>query len=207
MVVEDKEEIIGRVLLAYGTHLTEVSSFRYLRLKFLSFDNNWTEVERNLRGAQAKRGQLAKILGREGADKRTAEIFYMEVVQAVLLFGYNRWVLNPRLKKSLKGFNHRSDRRMTGIGTKRQRYGTWVYPPIEAALPMVGLEDIGVYIALLHNTVTQYITNRPIMDLCLAAERKPGMCLSRQWWEQLALDIQRIRAGHAEAEGGEETGT
>ena len=126
----------------------------------------------------------------------------MAVVQAVLMFGYNKWVLSPSLKKLLKGFKHRSERRMTDIGTKRQRDGTWVYPPIGAALSMVGLEDIGVYIALLHNTVTQYIANRPIMDLCLAAERKPGMCLSRQWWGQLALDTQRIRAGNVEAEGG-----
>ena len=128
----------------------------------------------------------------------------MAVVQAVLMFGYNKWVMIPRLKKFLKGFNHRLERKMTDIGTKRQLYGTWVYPPIGAALPMVGLEDIGVYIARRQNTVTKYIATRPIMDLCLVVERKPGMCLSRQWWEQLALDIQRIRAGHAEAKGGEE---
>ena len=60
---------------------------------------------------------------------------------------------------------------MTGIGTKRQRYGTWVYPPIEAALPMVGLEEIGVYIACRQTTVTKYIATLPIVDLCMAEER------------------------------------
>ena len=79
----------------------------------------------------------------------------MAVVQAVLMFGYNTWVMIPRLKKFLKGFNHRSERKMTDIGSKRQLYGTWVYPPIGAALPMVGLEDIGVYIARRQNTVTK----------------------------------------------------
>ena len=50
--------------------------------------------------------------------------------------------------------------------------------------------------------VTQYIATCPIMDLCLAAERKPGMRLFRQWWEQTALGILGISVGHAAAEGG-----
>ena len=54
---------------------------------------------------------------------------------------------------------------------------------------MVVLEEIMVYIALHHNTVAQYISTFPIMELCLAAERKPVMRLSRKWWEQPALDI------------------
>ena len=40
-----------------------------------------------------------------------------------------------------------------------------------------GLDKIGVYIAHRQNTVTQYIATHPIMDLCLAAERNPGMLL------------------------------
>ena len=50
--------------------------------------------------------------------------------------------------------------------------------------------------------VAQYIETRPIMDLCLAAERKSEMRLSRRWWEKLALDILEIRAGYEAAEGG-----
>ena len=69
---------------------------------------------------------------------------------------------------------------MAGMRPKHQRYGTWVYKPIGAALEMVGLEEIEVYIARRHNTVARYIATRPIMDLCLAEERKPGMCLTRR---------------------------
>ena len=82
-----------------------------------------------------------------------------------------------------------------------------MYTPIMAALGMVGLEKIEVYIERLQNMVVQYIATRLIMDLCLAADRNPGLHLSRQWWDQPALDILGIRAGHAKAEGGEETGT
>ena len=71
---------------------------------------------------------------------------------------------------------------------------------------MVGLEDIRVYIERHNNMVAQYIATRPTMDLCLEAERKPVMHLSRRWWEQPALDILGIRAGHVAVEGEEEMG-
>ena len=59
-----------------------------------------------------------------------------------------------------------------------------------------------VYFACCQNTVTQFIVTCPIIDLCLAAERNPGMLLSRKWWDKPALDILGIRAGRAATEGG-----
>ena len=68
---------------------------------------------------------------------------------------------------------------------------------------MVGLEDIGVYIACLHNTVAQYIATHAITELCLVAEWKPELHIYMQWWEHTALYILGNRAGHAsEEEGG-----
>ena len=46
------------------------------------------------------------------------------MVQAVILFGSETWVLNPWLEKSLKGFHHLVERQMEGMGPKRQRDGT-----------------------------------------------------------------------------------
>ena len=77
-------------------------------------------------------------------DRRTAGRFYVAVVQAVHLFGSETWVMTPRLEKTLEVFHHRVARQMADIGSKRQRYGTWVYPPIGAALAMVVLEEIRV---------------------------------------------------------------
>ena len=54
-----------------------------------------------------------------------------------------------------------------------------MYTHIELVLAIVGLEEIGVYIARRHNMVAYYIATRSIMDLCLAAERNPGLLLSR----------------------------
>ena len=189
LVVEETKERVGRVFLAYATPITEVPFFNYLGRILLSSNNNWPAVEQNLRIARGKWGRLAKILGREGVDGRMAGKFYVAVGQAVLLFGSETWVLTSRLEKSLNCFHFQAMRHMSGMGPKRQQDGVWVFTPIGEALVTVGLEDIGVYITLFHNTVAQYIVPCPIMDLYLAEERKPVLRLSRQWWEQPALDI------------------
>ena len=120
-----------------------------------------------------------KILGREGLDRRTVGMFYVAVVQAVIIFESETWVLTPRLEKALEGFHHRVVRRMRGMVPKCQRDGTWVYTPIGAVLAMVRVEDIGVYIDRLHNNVSQYIATCVIMDLCLVEEWNPGLRIYR----------------------------
>ena len=138
-----------------------------------SSDKDWPAVEQNLQRARENWGQLANILGREGADRRMSGKFYVVVVQAVLLFGSKTGVLTL--------FRHQAVRLKAGMVPKRQRDGTWVYTPIGEALEMLGLDEIRVYISRLQNTVTQYIATRPIIDLFLAAERNPGLRLSRRW--------------------------
>ena len=71
---------------------------------------------------------------------------------------------------------------------------------------MVGMDEIGVYIDRHQNMFAQYIATHPIMDFCLAAEWKPGLKISRQWWENTALDILGIRAWHTALEVGEVDG-
>ena len=50
-----------------------------------------------------------------------------------------------------------------------------MYPTIGLAPVTEGLNDIWVYIVLEQNMVAQYIVTRTIMDLCLEAERNPGL--------------------------------
>ena len=94
-------------------------------------------------------------MGWEEEDRITVGIFYVAVVQAVLLFGSETWIMTPLLKNSLKGFHHRAARQMMGMVLKCKRDGIWVYPSIGKALEIVGLEEIGLYITLRQNTVVQ----------------------------------------------------
>ena len=103
----------------------------------------------------------------------------MALVQAVILFGSETWVMTPRLEKSLEGFRHWAVWHMAGMVSKRQQDGTWLYKTIGALLTMVGLEIFGMYISRSQNTVAQYIATHPIMEFCLLAERNLGLRLYR----------------------------
>ena len=51
----------------------------------------------------------------------------MAMVQAVIMFGSETWLLTPRLDKSLKGLHHWTVHQMAGMFSKRQLDKKWVY--------------------------------------------------------------------------------
>ena len=52
---------------------------------------------RNLHREEQKWARLSRVLVREGADARTSGIIYVVVVQAVLLYGSETWVMTPHI--------------------------------------------------------------------------------------------------------------
>ena len=62
------------------------------------------------------------------------------------------------------------------------------------------LQEVKTYVSRRQNTVTQFIATRPIMDLCLAAEWRPGSRVAKRWWEQDGLDLEEMRTAAWEAE-------
>ena len=84
----------------------------------------------------------------------------------------------------LCGSHHRVARRIMGRQPRRGRGIVWVYPPLEDEMMEAGLLEVETYVSLLQNTVTQFIATRPIMDLCLAEERRPGPRVAKRWWYQ-----------------------
>ena len=57
--------------------------------------------------------------------------FFTAVTQAVLLFGEETWVLNPRMERALSSFQHRVTRRLTRRQTRKR--GGW-----ELGIPLIG---------------------------------------------------------------------
>ena len=58
-------------------------------------DDNWPAVAGMLIKARKSWMQMTRILVREGAYPRISGLFFNAVVQAVLLFGSETWVLTP----------------------------------------------------------------------------------------------------------------
>ena len=102
-------------LTDYGVPLTPVTSFNYMgRFIAAEEDDNWPAVVRNLWSARQKWAQLTCVLIREVSDARTLGKIYLAVVELVMIYGSDTWVLTPRMKRVLGGFHHRVARKLTG---------------------------------------------------------------------------------------------
>ena len=82
----------------------------------------------------------------------------------------------------MSGLHHGVVFRITVRQTRRGRDCVWVYPPQEEAIAEAGLQEVNKYVSRRHNTVTQFIATRPIMDLCLAEERCLGSRVEKKGW-------------------------
>ena len=111
---EEAREGTVRALTAYGVPLYQVTSFKYLGRVLAAEDDYWPAVVRNLRHARQKWERLTWVLSREGADARTSGQIYLSVVQLVVLYGSETWVLTPHMQRVLGGFHHRVAHRLTG---------------------------------------------------------------------------------------------
>ena len=67
-------------------------------------DDGWSAVAGNLAKARKSQGRLQGILSREGATKRVLGKFFKAVVQQVLLFGAETWVVSPMMERALISF-------------------------------------------------------------------------------------------------------
>ena len=123
-------------------------------------------------------GRLLQIINREGADAKVSGNFFKAVMQAVLLFRAETWVLTPRIERALESFQHGAVRRITGRQPWRMGDGCWKYPPIKDSTREAGFKGIRKAITRRQNTVAQYITTRPIMYLCERATQKLGAKVS-----------------------------
>ena len=82
----------------------------------------------------------------------------------------------------LGGLHNRVARRLMRRQSDIEWYGVWVYLLLEDAMVEAVLQEVGTYAFRCHNTVAQFIANRPIMDLYLAADRRPGSRVAKPWW-------------------------
>ena len=80
-----------------------VSLFTYLGRSLYQSDNDWQEVRRNIGKSLQVWRRLGGILRQERLDHLTYVAIYRAVVQAVLLFGLETWVLLMTINKQVTG--------------------------------------------------------------------------------------------------------
>ena len=167
----------------YGHKLKTVPSFKYLGRILTEGDDDCPAVAGNLGKAQKSLGRMQRILSREGANKRVSGNFFKAVVQQVILFGAETWVVTPRMERALNSFIHGAARRITGRHPRRGWDRTWFYPSLEGAIKEAGFTEIRTSINRRQNTVAQYIETRPLLDLCMGTTQIGGAWVAMWGWD------------------------
>ena len=124
---------------AYRQPLEIVTSFKYLGRLLTATDDYFIDVIVNLQKAQKSWYHLSSILGGYGEEHIIIGCFYLAMVQSVLLFSAETWVVTLQIVRLLGSFHHKVERRMVVIQPQRRTEGSWDYPPLEYDIHLVGL--------------------------------------------------------------------
>ena len=115
-------------------------------------------------GGGGKPGEGAEELGTTAADTKqgggrqeTVGELFRAVLQQVLLFGAEMWVVTPRMEWALNSFMHGATRRITWRQPQRGLDGKFFYPSLEGGMKEAGFKDVRTSINKRQNTVVQYI--------------------------------------------------
>ena len=126
--VQANREAAGVEFVVNGQPIETVTEFKYLGRVLASDDDDWPAVKANIHKARKRWGQVARILSREGATTSTMAYFYKAVVQAVLLYGSETWVLTQKMWKAIEGFHNCCARYIAGEHIRQRPNGEWILP-------------------------------------------------------------------------------
>jgi hypothetical protein len=161
---ENKTVVAETVFYVDGVQVETVKEFKY-RGRILSDDDSDVPcVDRNLARARKAWCRISRILLSEGAAPKVMATFYNTIVQSVLLYGAESWVLSKTVESKLKGFHRRCARYITGQHIRPNDPddldGEWTYPPTATVLEAAGLWPIQEYIRRRRDTVLRFASQR-----------------------------------------------
>jgi hypothetical protein len=168
-----------------GIPIETVENFKYLGRILDNNDDDRPAIKRNLTRARAAWGRLGRILSKEGANSKAMASVYKTVVQAVLLYGAESWVLTLDLEKKLQSFHRRCARYITGQHIRQNPDGTWTCPSSAEVLSQAGLWTIQEYIQRRKNTVKKYAFSTPIYQACKISQPLASNQNQKVWWQNL----------------------
>ena len=88
-------------------------------------DKYWPVVVGNLKKARKSWARLPRTLGMEGGNTRVSGMFFKAVVQVIIIFWAETWVMTPCMGRVLGGFQHMVAQRITGGYPWRLLEGSW----------------------------------------------------------------------------------
>jgi hypothetical protein len=156
--------------------LERVEVYKYLGWMMAQDDDDAQAIRAQLRKARATWARVGKVLRGENTSPTVAAKFYLAVVQAVLLYISETWVIFPQAMAQLEGFHIRAVWRMAQ--RHKPRWGPrkeWIYPKSEDVLKECRMKMIAEYIQIHRQTMTVYVVIRPILQEFRQGEQQRGV--------------------------------
>ena len=174
--------------------IDRVKHFKYLGRTLSHNDDDTPCIKERLKGARRQWGCIARILKREGANSVCMARFYMAVVQAVLLYGADTWVVSDRNMDRLRSFHMRAARYMTGEHIRKVGE-TWEYPDHKKLLLKCKLLPIETYIERRRGTLRRYIEDNraDLLEEAKTMGRHSRDVNKLLWWGQKYLDRTELK--------------
>jgi len=148
-------------------------------------DKDGATISRSISRARGKWAKLGRLLTRVGANPMAMGIFHKVIVQTVLLYGSESWVISKDQMRQLRSFHQRCPRYITRRHIRENPDGTWTHPPSQEVLEEAGLLPIEDYIQKRKDTIYKYARGRPIMEECRASCQASGSNGHFVWWSQI----------------------
>ena len=167
-----------------GEEIKMVQEFKYLGRILSNNDNDLKAVESQLVKARRVWGRIGNIVKKKsGCNPRIMSIFYKVIVQTVLLYGSESWVLSNIARNKLNGFHNRCSRFITGRHISLDGE-TWIYPSRTSTLQEADLLQIEEYIIKRKTTIGAYVESCNIFKSCQFWEGLTRNNNELRWWKQ-----------------------
>ncbi len=165
-----------------GNVLEQVEVYKYLGQMMAQEDKDMQAIRAQLRKARATWARVGKVLKSKNTSPHIAVRFYHAVLQAVLLYGSETWVISPTALVWLEGFHIRAVWQMAITHKPHQGpQNEWVYPKLKDVLRECGMKTMVEYIQICRQTIVVYVATRPILQECRKGKHQRGE-VPHRWW-------------------------
>jgi hypothetical protein len=162
-----------------------VTTFKYLGRILTSRDNDWEAAYRNLKKAKQRWATISRILARESASPRISALFYKAVIQTVLLYGSETWVISGEILQLLTSFHHGIARRLTGRFPRPiAESDEWFYPSIRETRHLAGLITMDEYLRRRRGYLELYAQQLQLLIECKQSLQRENPTRRTFWWNQ-----------------------
>jgi hypothetical protein len=108
--------------------------------------------------------------------------FYKAIIQSILLYGSESWVLSKYMLQKLNTFHNMCARYITGRHIKLVNE-QWEYPCSATTLKQASLLTIKEYINKRRSTVKKYVETTQIFRDCQNSKAVANSARKLVWWE------------------------